>query len=366
MGRICHFDSSFYNQLDERSGLASIYLRVAGLGWVGVDIFFVLSGYLISAILLAPGRENRLSYPVFLVRRAIRLLPAYYVCIGVVGVLALILTPDSKVVRDQPWLWLLSSDILSCFIDRGGAADANFLLLHFWSLAVEWHFYILAPLLLRTRHKIAIALVLIAVAVLTRLVFIALGLSDNATYSFTLCRIDSFAFGYLVATARPAWIQGREGLAAFAGIVLFASIMTGIGVSSENIGPVAFKKMVWVQSIGYSLIAASIALILQGIIARQDHFMVRRFLEARPLLMIGRASYSVYLWHLVFMPITVRMARGTFADPVHQLLMQFGLGVPLAFGLGFLSYWLFERSLEFLRTARFTALSKLAIGRAAP
>jgi peptidoglycan/LPS O-acetylase OafA/YrhL len=112
--------------------------RVHRFGWIGVDLFFVLSGYLIGGQLLAPlARNQRITLGRFLARRALRILPAYLVVLGIY-----IFLPSWREYPEmsQPWRFLISVQNIGL---HGGTAFS-----HAWSLAVEDQFYLLLPLVL--------------------------------------------------------------------------------------------------------------------------------------------------------------------------------------------------------------------------
>ena len=327
---------------------------IARTGWVGVDIFFVISGYLIAKIWLtrkaalnskkvdecswrssALGRE----YTYFLARRARRLLPVYAVCVCVFCIVAIFLNPNSKVLGNLYLLLTMTSNIESSFGDRHALGDNLFSLVHFWSLAVEWHFYLIFPLLFLYFQSIKKASTyLVLLALLTRLCFFAVGLSDNATYSFSFCRFDSLALGALIA-AYNLDSRGIKWEAPFIfGAAVFLILMLSVYLSS-----IPFKSLHWLQTFGYTVISASIGLVVIAILRAPENSLLVRVLELRGIALIGRASYSIYAWHLVFFPLIMSLASKHFHDPRSQMWTSTLIAIIATTVLSSLSYLLVEK-----------------------
>src|SRR5258707_7301954 len=119
---------------------------IAYMGWLGVDLFFVLSGFLITSILLR-ARDAENYYKVFYARRALRILPLYYLALT----LSLLTTHDHYTFRAQIWFWLNLSNLATAF---------NPMLIpwlsHYWSLAVEEQFYLIWPAVVRRASPAAL------------------------------------------------------------------------------------------------------------------------------------------------------------------------------------------------------------------
>ena len=191
----------------------AIGLHEIPIGWVGVDLFFVLSGFLITGILV-DAKQSRHYFRNFYVRRMLRIFPLYYgVLIILFFVLPIGLRPAMRhlhfssgadnpigryftVQRHQIWLWIYLQNIFNRWLHVDWAF-CN----HFWSLAVEEHSYLVWPVLIwlcdrRGAIRACISLVLLALA----LRFLILSQrSYFDPYTFTPCRIDSLAIGGLTA-----------------------------------------------------------------------------------------------------------------------------------------------------------------------
>lgn len=182
-------------------------------GWIGVDLFFALSGYLIGGQLLAPlARGQRINLGTFFARRAFRIMPAYFV---VLGIYFLLPSWREYPQMSQPlWKFLLSVQNIAL---RGGTAFS-----HAWSLAVEDQFYLVLPLLLlvlypRPRAAVIIACVIFFGGIALRTVLAFQNLTDTGVsfrgfqvwiYYPTWTRLDPLVFGVALAAIekfRPRW-----------------------------------------------------------------------------------------------------------------------------------------------------------------
>jgi peptidoglycan/LPS O-acetylase OafA/YrhL len=334
-----HFTASFAPALDRLGGFWAVVARASNVGWIGVDVFFVLSGYLITQV-LSSNPIDISSYKRFVIRRGCRLLPAYIACLIIFLLVASIFSPDSKVLHKQYLLWTLTSNIEASFGDRGALGDSTYSLVHFWSLAVEWHFYLSIPVILRlvgSRATAAVLLVLLALA--CRLAFVNLGISDNAIYAFTICRIDSLAIGVLLAAWSSRISTESSKRVSLLGAFILATMLLILANSGWR-----FKTLLWVQIFGYSLISVSVAMILQWVLKAPMDSPVLKFLEKDWLSAIGRASYSLYIWHLVFFPAIMYLVHRTVEGIALQYVVSVASATVISAALGAMSY----RWVEFL------------------
>lgn len=333
-----HYTSYFSSSLSESGGAWSGIVRIASTGWIGVDVFFVISGFLITTTLLKRPVYSVASYAKFIQRRAVRLLPAYVASLLIFSLVALLIDPHSKVLKNEYLLWTFTASLQSLFGDRVALADQHFTMAHFWTLAVEWHFYIVFPILVARFHSyFRPALALLLVAISFRVACHFAGISDNGIYTFTLCRIDSIAVGCLLALV-PSHLRSRQSAAAgVLGAAMFVAIWIALACSN-----VPFKTLAWLQTFGYTLLAVSVALMIYRIIHSSPRSPIVRALEFKPLASIGRASYSLYIWHVPFYPAIALLAQRNFADIRLAYLVAVAAGVLVTAVLGSLSYLLVE------------------------
>src|SRR5690242_10016238 len=184
-------------------GVAHAFVSALYRGWIGVQLFFVLSGFLITGILL-DARDAPHYYRSFFVRRVLRIFPLYYATLIVLFVLlpAFDLLPAS--FKRDPMVelsyWAYFSNWYGPFHPGRGPEAAG----HFWSLAVEEQFYLLWPLVIHRRSAGWVLRLCIALAVaslLLRVVMLATGTPTQAIYQLLVTRMDALALGGAVAAA---------------------------------------------------------------------------------------------------------------------------------------------------------------------
>ncbi|RZL32077.1 MAG: acyltransferase [Rubrivivax sp.] len=304
-------------------------------GYVGVDLFFVISGYLIGGLLLRElVAHGRIDLWAFYARRFRRLLPAFaVVLVAVLAIVPLLYAPFEHAelmssVRASA-LYVANLWFASRSIDYfAGHEEAN-PLLHLWSLAVEEQFYLFWPLLMllaarlfrgdarRTTH----GLVMVA-GLLSLLACIAVS-QWKLPYAFFLTpmRIWEFAAGMLFAT-RPATATGlTPGKVSALGV---ASLLGIAGVTVFFDGGLAFP--------GYwALVPVAAAMGLLVVVEHGEGSAVGRLLCCGPLRWVGDCSYSVYLWHWPL------MIFASLVFPRHGAGLTLAL-IALSLLLGWLSY----------------------------
>jgi peptidoglycan/LPS O-acetylase OafA/YrhL len=273
------------------------------LSWSGVDMFFVLSGYLITGILIrTQGKAGYLRS--FYRRRTLRIFPAYYASI----LLACVLLPSAAAAA--PWAVVYLGNVHRALYGDG------FPLTPLWSLAVEEQFYLLWPLALklcppRFRWRLLIALLVLAPVVRALL---TVGLNEHAAQSLLFGRMDVLAAGAALALAEFTW--GRAifrtkrraiGLAAVVAGVLFA----GIAASSSH-GSLSYS--VGVLECDLVLYALLVAFVLGSV----DE-TVGKWLSLRPLVYVGQISYGLYLLHVPVLFVVRAHVHGFVAVAVAAL-----------------------------------------------
>jgi peptidoglycan/LPS O-acetylase OafA/YrhL len=268
-------------------------------GWLGVDIFFVLSGYLISTLLLREhdGR-GRLDLGRFYSRRARRLLPALFLLLAVVAVVA-------RFSPDEPGFTGLRADGFAAlgyvanwrFIATGASyfdAFAPSPLRHLWSLAVEEQFYLLWPLVLivvlRKRGARAVGVTAIALALASAVAMAVLygnGAHVSRVYFGTDTHLHSVLIGCALAAIGPARLRWRgAGVAAFAAVAGIAFAFARL----SGTGPVAYRG-------GIVAVSLLTAVVIAATTTPSGAGPVGRAFAWKPLCALGLVSYGVYLWH---------------------------------------------------------------------
>ncbi len=199
---VFHFD--FLARQDRALPMDVVLDKVTGLGWAGVDLFFVLSGFLITGILVdTRGAPNALRN--FYARRVLRIFPLYYAFLValfiVLPALHHVRSPQYVWLRaSQGWFWLYLTNVWVLL--RNGVAASLFGTAHLWSLAVEEQSYLLWPAVVLAcgrRGTLAACAAALGLSPLLRLLMFREGVSPYVMYTFTFSHLDGLAFGAALA-----------------------------------------------------------------------------------------------------------------------------------------------------------------------
>lgn len=292
------FEKDHYPGLDVLRGLAILLVLLFHyfafpIGWIGVDLFFVLSGFLITKSLLRLKGEPG-YFQKFFIRRVLRIFPVYYLLLIFFFVASPFLFSQKDAgsvyayyTGHQAWFWTFTENWL--FIDKGLPPEPY--LQHLWSLAVEEQFYLCWPLLIyaakNTKQVRTIVAIIFLLALLSRLILFFSTSDRLPLYYNTLTRADSLAAGALLSTAvrlqQPfskilAWVVG-----AFAGLLLCSFLL----YKNWNYNNPLFA------TIGYSLSALCFMLLCQQMI-----YSTKQFKNLFWLKFLGRISYGLYVYHI--------------------------------------------------------------------
>jgi peptidoglycan/LPS O-acetylase OafA/YrhL len=263
------------------------------MSWCGVDLFFVLSGFLIGGILL-DNRESPRLLRVFYLRRACRILPLYALLVALS--FAPVFGGSSLASGTRVPLAAYALFVQNLWTSRG-VAPAHWLS-PTWSVAIEEQFYLVAPLaavLLSRRALVRAALACVVAAPLLRIASFQ-GLVPVSAWDFTLCRIDAPAYGVLGALlVRDA--GARAALRRHATTLRRAlpALLAGcVGLSQLQLLP---GGRVALMTVGLSYLALT-ALALLLVVQCCPDSAAGTIARAAPLVRIGRRSYFLYLFHI--------------------------------------------------------------------
>ena len=257
-------------------------------GTLGVFAFFVISGFIITRLLLDEReRTGGISLKNFYLRRAFRILPALFCFLGGLAILTKL-----GLAQSSPRAIILSLSFL-----RNYRPSPFTSLRHLWSLSVEEQFYLVWPFLLcrfsnRNASKLLIGVVI--AAPIARLILWATGASGVALTWHSESVADGLAMGCLLALGQRRLHENRiYQRFARSNLCLLLPVVT-LGAAALEKWPLVY------QGLGKSIIFASIALGMDVSILRPLSF-VGRVLNSRPFVVVGRWSYSLYLWQQVFL-----------------------------------------------------------------
>lgn len=270
----------------------SLLFSVLRRGDLGVDLFFVLSGFLITGILFdAKGHDH--YFRNFYARRALRIFPLYYgfLLVTLVALPRLLgpnwsLFPEAQ--ANQAWLWLYGANFLMGIRDQWCLGSFE----HFWSLSVEEHFYLLWPLVIflcSRRRAMLVALCVVAISVIGRIVWIRMGGNQIAVETFTFFRMDGLGFGAFLAL----WARGAGGikpLRPWAIVVL--GLCGGILLAVAALGNRRFLGIPWAVTAGF------FGALLVLAVAAEPWSVWGRIWRSRFLGFFGKYSYAMYVFQL--------------------------------------------------------------------
>jgi peptidoglycan/LPS O-acetylase OafA/YrhL len=271
-------------------------VKLANYGVWGVDLFFVLSGFLITGILYDSKRSSR-YFRDFYIRRTLRIFPLYYAVL----VVLFVILPSMPVAypaaleesaRHQAWLWLYASNVYLALHRSWALPYVG----HFWSLAVEEQFYLVWPLVvlgfgLRSLIRICAGVAVLALALRIALAFAHAG--AMAQLVLTPCRFDALCVGAGLALSVRALglprvaLAGRWAIGPLALAVLLASAWhAATGRLPEVVLPVRG-----------TLIALTFGALLATSLAARTSGVPSRLLCSRAMRFLGTRSYGLYVFH---------------------------------------------------------------------
>lgn len=260
-------------------------------GYVGVDIFFVISGYLITKVICDDISADGFSYAVFYERRIRRIFPALFAVSLFTAVLAaVLLLPDDLALFGKSLLAtvVFASNIFFYKISGYFSPNAELMpLLHTWSLAVEEQFYIVAPIVLAVSFRLKLGWrIVIAAGLVTSLALSVYSVEDYATATF-----------YLLPTR--AWELLAGSLVAVGGLPVIRNRAVAEGLSLLGLGLILYAIFAYDHEAVFPGPAAVLPVLGAALLiyAGPARPLASRLLSTRPFVGIGLISYSLYLWH---------------------------------------------------------------------
>jgi peptidoglycan/LPS O-acetylase OafA/YrhL len=302
-------------------------------GNIGVDIFFALSGYLITNILLNEYADGRWSLKGFYIRRARRLYPAL--------ILMLVLTLPFGVLLAASMSRYAASVLIagSYTSDFIVSHNLNWMggLLHTWSLAVEEQFYLLWPLVLLFMLKRGFSRRMMCGAIAVTGMLMTAALVANGHDFLPVTRGAGLLFGCLLAVATRTRSIPKPRLTTWVSATLIAAIVV---IAS---GPASARPHLMSAAMG--LTAAVAAVLIGGLVGADT--LIGRLLSVRPTVWVGERSYGVYLWHF---PILYALTNGQWQGHATPRILILTLAASIA--LAGLSAWLVEARFRVRPAAR--------------
>lgn len=316
-----------------------LLIKFANFGRTGVSLFFVLSGFLITRILIAT-KESPGYFSNFYIRRSLRIFPLYYLYLTLIFIiLPLIAGKPFPPFNLQVYNWIYLQDFALAF--RWEHVSPR----HLWSLSVEEHFYLFWPLLiyLLTVGKIVITSVsIIVIAFVVKYLMIEY---DYIAYYFTFARIDELSMGALLAVLeiKNKLIDKNANKFLLISVALAIPTVALLAIFTDLGSAI-------IQIVKYNLLAFTFLGIIAYVISIGETSWPKRFLRNKPMVFAGKISYGLYIYH----PLCIAAVCSIF--PKMNLALVFVIALGFTILVASASYYLFE--LNFLKLKRFFEYKK--------
>jgi len=323
-----------------------------GFGWMGVQLFFVLSGFLITSILLKSKLAHFRHYlGEFYWRRALRIFPVYFGFLGAVLIVFLLVGFPANFAEVSAYLFSYTYNYLPLI--EGYKVD--FVFTHFWSLSVEEQFYLFWPFIIYFLNDLQLKRLILFIIIISPLfrfgVYEYLALSDTyelqelgqILYRFTPAQVDAFAFGAaipifsLTKKIKPGgWLRFSSILFIGAGLINLLVLNDGqpinwMSFGYEN-GATTNYQYVWT----YTIINFLSSSLLMYLILKQN--WLTKIFEWEPIVKVGRISYGMYIFHW-----PLKSVHYKFLDPYISIpIVSFAIYYIIVFIISYLSFRLFE------------------------
>jgi len=355
----------FLNAWPGRTALDRAVVGALGLGWAGVDLFFVLSGLLITGILV-DALGGRGWWTSFLARRALRIFPLYWLALALFGLVG----PAAGLI--DPWTFGRWGWWYWSYLGNWAFAAQQVIppLSHFWSLGVEEQFYLGWPAvvwLARGRRLGQVALGLVLLGPVARAVIVyGSGWPPGSAFRVTPGRMDELALGALLAVLLRS-SAGRAGLlrawrpAALAGALGFVAL--GLGNDGFDMHRPALE--IW----SHTLLGLGFGGLVAGVVCTEGTASaLQRLLSLRPLQALGRYSYGIYVIHYFVHLAALRWLRASEAGAAllasrAGYVVYAAAGAAVTCSLAALSWHLVEQ--RFLALKRFFVVGESMLHRRA-
>lgn len=333
----------FIGRLPQQDSCDQAMLFFAEYGTIGIDLFLVLSGFLITRILLAT-RDSRHYYRDFYIRRVLRIMPLYYIY------LLLIFHVVAPLVHDVPtnaewscWLYVMNFEWLRSRI-TGNAFTA-----HLWTLCIEEQFYLTWPALIGcvSPNRIARAMLCIVFgAMLLRTTLAFLGWNDECMKLTTIARVDASAVGGLLAyayTKKRFDVLKRCSLLIIPGLTILF-LRSALLMKDAQSPPPHFDYNALFSATGYTVLASGFLALVLVNMSRTT--ILRSFLQNRILHSFSKYSYSIYLCHFPLMFVLIQLPLAKVHAAVGSFptwLLFFGSLASISWAIAWLTYRVIEK-----------------------
>lgn len=289
------------------------YNSLLPYGYIGVDLFFVISGFLVGGIAIKRYNRNDLNYPLFVLERGFKIWPSYFFFFIVAEILGTCFLPDSYHVQ----AWDLKRFLF--FYQNYTGTPVPYAFAHVWSLCVEEHFYLILPAIFifllwtKSKHLFTVLILGIVMGIILKVLTLYFTHSKD-TYAATHVRIDALTWGVLLNAVLVYKRKLFDSLCNlktfFTGLVLFVSTII-IEVSTTS---VFFHKVIF-----HSILPMAFTLMLLGVY--KVNFKIK------PLQYIALHSYNWYLWHPIVFVFCSYFLGVSFISFIIYLVVSFLIAI---------------------------------------
>ena len=340
------------------------------VGWIGVQLFFVLSGYLITSILLK-SKENNLGFYLkkFYWRRSLRIFPLYYLYVVAIALLYLVLGIPSYFNDLAPFLFSYTYNYYPLI--NGLTFDGFFT--HFWSLSVEEQFYLFWPFVIfffNRKNLKVVAVFLIILSPILRYFFAENLLTSGYVYEeigeiiyrLTPTQIDAFSIGALIPIFSLEKKRTKFGVLVWLPLLLFFALglwnlynleNTAVGISSLGypIGLLSNAQHIW----SYTVIDFAAFSTILAIVRSNGSTYLDQFLSNTIVVSIGRVSYGMYVYHWIIISALKSYGNKILGNDILIFVVYFAL----TYFISRVSYNYYEVMFIKLKNTRFNRTSSI-------
>jgi peptidoglycan/LPS O-acetylase OafA/YrhL len=333
------------NPVEFRHPIFGIILRIADMGWAGVDVFFVLSGFLITSILLRTKKQEG-YFKKFYARRILRIFPLYYTTITLIFIAMPLISPEQtgSARATWPWYYLYAQNWGNAF----NLIPTIFVVNATWSLAIEEQFYLFWPTIVY--YLSSKKLGFLSVFLVFFSLFLRLGivikfrklLDYNKFFYFaTITRLDSLILGALIALAFESdwWKNILKRIAVPVFGLGFG--LTVYFASRRPDSPLVDNYLMFTY--GYTVIALTSAALIVMLTTFAETNPLRGIFRSGVLRFFGKYSYAIYLFHMLPLLIFQRLFNNYGWDGFLAWMLFIILSLGVAVALALLSWNLLEK-----------------------
>ncbi|WP_254412779.1 acyltransferase family protein [Dyadobacter diqingensis] len=271
----------FFSDFETDGSIFQFLKRLALKGETGVTLFFVLSGFLITRILLST-RESKNYFYNFFVRRSLRIFPLYYLFLVIYYLTPLFFGGSIPEFGLQIYYWIYLQDFSTTFGWKSEGPG------QFWSLAVEEHFYLVWPFLIYYLRERAISFWISVIIVTSFILRIYLSRHYPLIHHFTFTRMDDLAIGAILALLEYHGFVKRRNAIYF---LLLLIPVNMVWVLNRFVGPSIVDSLSFLQT------SISFCSLIGFVICLQEGNWLKKILTQTPLIYTGKVSYGLYVFH---------------------------------------------------------------------